>query len=107
MVPLIYRYIFVHIKKNEYVRVLETPNVEGFVRFNKQIISIPDQEIEWLQRVSRPKINSSAATTMEPSTTSYVRMRRLNQNGSMIAVNMVLVAMHAAPMLAVLTLILP
>lgn len=39
-------------QKNEYVRVLETPNVEGFVRFNKQIISIPDQEIEWLQRVT-------------------------------------------------------
>lgn len=52
MVPLIYRYIFVRIVKAEYVRVLETLHVEGFVKFNKQIISIPDHEIEWLQRVT-------------------------------------------------------
>lgn len=52
MLPLIYRYIFVRILKDEYVRVLETPNVENFVKFNKQIISIPDHEIEWLQRVT-------------------------------------------------------
>lgn len=52
MVPLIYRYIFVHILKDEYVKVLETPNVEAFVKFNKQIISIPDHEIEWLHRVT-------------------------------------------------------
>lgn len=52
LLPLIYRYIFVHIIKDEYVKVLETPNVEGFVKFNKQIISIPDHEIEWLQRVT-------------------------------------------------------
>ena len=52
MVPLIYRYIFVHIKKQDYVRVLEKPNVEGFVHFNRHLISIPDSEIEWLQRVT-------------------------------------------------------
>lgn len=52
MIPLIYRYIFVHIKKQEYVRVLEQPNVEGFVRFDKHLISIPDTEIDWLQRVT-------------------------------------------------------
>lgn len=52
MIPLIYRYIFVHIVKDEYVKVLETQYVESFVKFNKQIISIPDHEIEWLQRVT-------------------------------------------------------
>lgn len=52
MLPLIYRYVFVNISKAEYVRVLETQHVEGFVRFNKNLISIPDQEIEWLQRVT-------------------------------------------------------
>ena len=57
--------------------------------------------------VSRPNINSRAPITTAPSTTSYMRMRRLNQNGSSNAVNMVLVARQAAPMLAVLTLMLP
>ncbi len=52
MLPLIYRYVFVNISKAEYVPVLETQHVEGFVRFNKNLISIPDQEIEWLQRVT-------------------------------------------------------
>ncbi|MDZ4709360.1 MAG: UpxY family transcription antiterminator [Saprospiraceae bacterium] len=52
MIPLIYRYIFVHIKKQSYVQVLEKPNIEGFVRFNKDLISIPDAEIDWLQRVT-------------------------------------------------------
>ncbi len=52
MVPLIYRYIFVHIRTEEYVSVLETPNVEGFLRFKKQLIAIPNHEIEWLQRVT-------------------------------------------------------
>jgi len=52
LVPLIYRYIFVHIKKQDYVHVLEKPNIEGFVHFNRHLISIPDSEIEWLQRVT-------------------------------------------------------
>ena len=52
MVPLIYRYIFVHIRQQEYVKILETPNVDGFVRFKKQLIAIPDYEIQWLQRVT-------------------------------------------------------
>ena len=52
MLPLIYRYVFVNIRKPEYVPVLETQHVEGFVRFNKILIAIPDQEIEWLQRVT-------------------------------------------------------
>lgn len=50
--PLIYRYVFVQITAPEYVRVLETPHVEGFIKFNKNIVPIPDHEIEWLQRVT-------------------------------------------------------
>lgn len=59
LIPLIYRYIFVHIKKQEYARVLEKPNVEGFVHFNKHLIAIPDQEIEWLQRVTGENLDIS------------------------------------------------
>ncbi len=52
LIPLMYRYVFVHITQPQYVQVLETPHVEGFIRFNKNLLSIPDFEIEWLQRVT-------------------------------------------------------
>lgn len=49
--PLISCYIFVKITKKEYVPVLETENVVSFVRFSKNLISIPDREIEIMKRV--------------------------------------------------------
>lgn len=49
--PLISCYIFVKITKDEYVRVLETENVQGFVRFAKNLISIPEQEIDLMKRI--------------------------------------------------------
>jgi transcription antitermination factor NusG len=50
-IPLISCYIFVNITKTEYVKVLETEYVVGFVRFAKDIIPIPDVEIELMQRI--------------------------------------------------------
>lgn len=52
LLPLIYRYVFVNITKSDYVRVLETPHVEMFLKFKQDIIAIPDHEIEWLQRIT-------------------------------------------------------
>ncbi|MBK7409707.1 MAG: UpxY family transcription antiterminator [Saprospirales bacterium] len=49
--PLISCYIFVQITKEDYVKVLETENVQGFVRFAKNLISIPDQEIDLMRRI--------------------------------------------------------
>jgi transcriptional antiterminator RfaH len=49
--PLISCYVFVKILKSEYVPVLETENVAGFVRFSKNIIAIPDEEINVLRRI--------------------------------------------------------
>lgn len=49
--PLINCYLFVHITKSDYIKVLETENVVKFVRFSKNLISIPDQEIEILKRI--------------------------------------------------------
>ena len=49
--PLISCYIFVKITKAEYVRVLETENIQGFVRFAKNLISIPENEIDLMKRV--------------------------------------------------------
>jgi len=42
----------VKIIKNQYVPVLETENVAGFVKFSKNMISIPEEEIEILRRIT-------------------------------------------------------
>lgn len=50
--PLINGYVFVKITKKDYVHVLETPDVLHYVRFNRQLVAIPDAEIHILQRVT-------------------------------------------------------
>lgn len=50
-VPLINCYIFVKIKKAEYVRVLETEYVMSFIKQRKNIISIPESEIDLLKLI--------------------------------------------------------
>lgn len=49
--PLIASYVFVRIVKTEYVPVLETENVAGFVRFSKNLIAIPEDEINLMRRI--------------------------------------------------------
>lgn len=49
--PLISCYLFVKITKGEYVPVLETENVQGFVRFAKNLIAIPEREIDLMRRI--------------------------------------------------------
>jgi transcription antitermination factor NusG len=49
--PLFNCYLFVKITKKEYIRVLETPDVLRFVRFSRNLISIPQQEIDLVRRV--------------------------------------------------------
>jgi transcription antitermination factor NusG len=50
--PLIHGYVFVHILKAQYLLVLETENVLGFVRFNKDLCAVSAAEIEILRRVT-------------------------------------------------------
>lgn len=50
--PLINCYVFVRITKQEYLPVLETEHVAGFVRFSKDLIAIPENEIEILRRIT-------------------------------------------------------
>jgi transcriptional antiterminator RfaH len=50
-IPLISCYLFVKITTAAYVSVLETEYVHGFVRFSKDLIAIPEQEITWLKRI--------------------------------------------------------
>ncbi len=50
--PLITCYVFVKISKSEYLPVLETENVAGFVKTAKVIHAIPEAEIDILRRVT-------------------------------------------------------
>lgn len=49
--PLINSYLFVKITKADYVRVLETEQVHTFVHFNRNLIAIPEAEIDTIHRV--------------------------------------------------------
>lgn len=49
--PLINGYVFTKITRSHYVPVLETPDVINFVKFNKNLLAIPDAEIKLLQRI--------------------------------------------------------
>ncbi len=49
--PLINCYIFVKITNADYVKVLQTEYVLSFVKFSKNLISIPEIEIDILRRV--------------------------------------------------------
>lgn len=50
--PLINCYVFVFITKEAYLPVLETENVAGFVKFNRDLRAIPEHEIELMRRVT-------------------------------------------------------
>ena len=50
-VPLINCYAFVHITARQYVKVLETEYVMGFIKQRKHLISIPQEEINLLKRI--------------------------------------------------------
>lgn len=58
--PLIRGYVFVHITKDQYVPVLETPDVVNFVKFNKNLIAIPEREIDIIRRVVGDKMEAFA-----------------------------------------------
>lgn len=49
--PLINCYLFVKITKQQYIQVLETADVLHFVRPAKELIAIPETEIDILKRV--------------------------------------------------------
>jgi transcription antitermination factor NusG len=51
-VPLISCYLFVQITQKDYINVLETDYVMGFVRFAKEIYPIPDTEFNLMRRIA-------------------------------------------------------
>jgi len=51
-IPLINCYVFVQIIKEQYVPVLEIPDVVQFLKTAKELIAIPEKEIETLRRIT-------------------------------------------------------
>ena len=50
-IPLINCYLFVRITKKDYVTVLETDYISRFVKIGKDLLAIPNAEIEIMQRI--------------------------------------------------------
>jgi transcription antitermination factor NusG len=50
--PLINCYVFVRITRDQYRTVLETEHVAGFVKFSKDLIAIPEAEMDVLRRIT-------------------------------------------------------
>ena len=63
--PLISCYIFTKITKSEYIPVLDTPDVVKFVRFSKNLISIPEREIRLIQRVIGEEVEIEVEPTRQ------------------------------------------
>lgn len=49
--PLINSFVFVKIKKSEYIKVLQTEYVYGFLKFGQNLLSIPESEIDLIRRL--------------------------------------------------------
>lgn len=64
--PLISCYLFVKITKPEYIQVLETEHVVRFVQFSRNLISIPEEEIEIVKRIVGEEIQ------IEPQEITYL-----------------------------------
>jgi len=55
--PLFPGYIFVKIIRDEYIKVLETEGVVKFVHFSRNLIAIPEYEIDLIRRILGEKID--------------------------------------------------
>ena len=55
--PLISCYVFTKITKTEYVPVLEVQDVVKFVQFSRNLIAIPETEIEVMKRITGEKLD--------------------------------------------------
>lgn len=56
-VPIINNYVFVCIGKDEFTKVLETEQVIKFIRIGKELISIPQYEIDILKKIEGKELD--------------------------------------------------
>ncbi len=51
MVPVLSTYVFVHIDRKQYIPVLETEYIFGFVKVGKQLLPVTQEEMDTLHRI--------------------------------------------------------
>lgn len=51
-IPLIHCYVFVNVRPDDCIKVLKTPNVQGFPGRGNKPVPIPEREIDWLRRLA-------------------------------------------------------
>lgn len=56
-IPLISNYVFVKITTAEEIKILQTPNVQGFLTFGKRKATVPENEINILRRICNEGVN--------------------------------------------------
>jgi transcription antitermination factor NusG len=61
--PLINSFLFVRILHKDYSTVLQTQYVTGFLKFGQNLLSIPDEEINWIKRLLNEDIEIEVTTT--------------------------------------------
>jgi transcription antitermination factor NusG len=89
--PLISCYLFVKITKSEYLKVLQTDNVVKFIRIAKDLISIPEREIQIMKQI----VGENIPVTAEP--TSYKKGDTVEIiGGNLIGLQGVLVETHGS-----------
>ena len=88
-VPIISCYAFVKITSQEYVKVLETENVAKFVSFNKQLISIPDDEINMLKIIANEitdPVTAMAGSYKEGDKVEIISGKLTGLKGSLVSI---------------------
>ena len=88
--PLISCYVFVKITKEQYVPVLETQDIVSFIKFNKELVSIPEAEINILRQIvgegieveiSQEKIQIGQLTEIVGGRLTGLRGKVIDQKG--------------------------
>lgn len=73
-VPLINSYIFVHISRSDYVRVLDTLYVLYFIKIGDQLVRVKEEEINLMKKVSGEKVDTFEYLPEELSIGEEVRI---------------------------------
>jgi len=80
-VPLFSCYVFVHIPWSDYLKVLQTPYVAGFVRFNKAPAIVSEQQIKSIHIITEGMVPVEKTTkdfqTGETITITYGNLKGL------------------------------
>lgn len=86
--PLISCYVFVKITRDEYVKVLETEQVLGFVKFSGNLIAIPDAEMELMKRVlgEGMEVNAEKQTYQEGDLVEVISGNLVGTRGKLCSI---------------------